>query len=216
MSQSFIKIIKSVNIKIVVCALIGVSLFYIFVFAPSSAQAGIWDNLQSQLISGKFHLDDMQQLLVNVINVVLIFITWVTIIFMIIGGYLYITSAGNPEALERGKKTITGSVIAFILIIASKAMIAYLEGWLSKYATSTNLIAALRDVINLMLYPIGLIGILGLLIGGYQYIMAAGNPETLEKAKKTILYSVLGIIAIVASWAILYFIGQRFGLPIRR
>jgi len=197
---------------IIICSVIGLLLLGVFVFVPSSAQAGLWENLTGHLANGEFVMDDLQILAINIINLALFFITWITMIIMIIGGYFYITASGNPDLLERGKKTITGAVVAFILIIISKAIIVYLEGYLKQYVGQFNLVNALQSVINLMLFPIGLIAVLGLITGGYQYIMAAGNPELLERAKKTILYSVIGLIAIIASWAILYFIAQSLGV----
>jgi hypothetical protein len=53
-----------------------------------------------------------------VINIVLICAG----IIIIIGGYLMVTSAGNPEQFEKGKKTLLYGAIGFILIFAAREL----------------------------------------------------------------------------------------------
>jgi len=43
-------------------------------------------------------------------------------IIIIIGGYLMVTSAGNPEQFEKGKKTLLYGAIGFILIFAAREL----------------------------------------------------------------------------------------------
>jgi hypothetical protein len=39
--------------------------------------------------------------------------------FFVVGGFTYITSSGNPEHLERGKRTLTYSSIGLVIVIAA-------------------------------------------------------------------------------------------------
>jgi len=68
----------------------------------------------------------------------------------------------------------------------------------------------LRDMItkisSIALTLIGVIAVLVLIIGGFQYITAAGNPEAVGKAKGTIMYAIIGIIVALLSYTIIYFI----------
>ena len=43
----------------------------------------------------------------------------VAVLFIIIGGFQYITSAGNEELAEHGKKNITNAIIGLVVIILS-------------------------------------------------------------------------------------------------
>ncbi len=51
-------------------------------------------------------------------------------------------------------------------------------------------------VINGLLLFAGAVAVLFLIIGGFRYVVSAGNPDQVEGAKKTILYAVLGLIII--------------------
>ncbi len=70
-------------------------------------------------------------------------------------------------------------------------------------ADLTHLIAYIARVI---LYLIGVIAVLFLIIGGFQYITSAGNPDSIEKAKTTILYAIVGIIACLLAYAVVTYI----------
>jgi hypothetical protein len=39
--------------------------------------------------------------------------------FLVAGGFIYITSSGNPEHLDRGKRTITYSLIGLAIVIGA-------------------------------------------------------------------------------------------------
>lgn len=39
--------------------------------------------------------------------------------FLVAGGFIYITSSGNPEHLDRGKRTITWSLIGLAIVIGA-------------------------------------------------------------------------------------------------
>ena len=49
----------------------------------------------------------------------------VAVIFLIIGGFRYISSQGNPEAVEGAKSTIVNSIIGLVIILASALIINY-------------------------------------------------------------------------------------------
>jgi cytochrome bd-type quinol oxidase subunit 2 len=63
-------------------------------------------------------------------------------------------------------------------------------------------------IINTLLSLVG-VGFLGLMIyGGYIWMIARGNEQEVERAKKSIEQGVTGLIIILAAYAITVFIGQ--------
>lgn len=57
------------------------------------------------------------------INLFLGFAGLIAVVYIIIGGFRYITSAGNDEAAESGKKTLTNAVIGLVIIIFSYVIV---------------------------------------------------------------------------------------------
>lgn len=52
----------------------------------------------------------------------------------------------------------------------------------------------------------GLIAIAFIVYGGYQYIMAAGNPDGTKKATSTLTWSIIGLVLILSANLIISYI----------
>ena len=61
------------------------------------------------------------------INKILGFGIVLTSLFLIISGYLFITSTGNPDKLSRAKKTLTGSIIGLVVMILAWAITTFIS-----------------------------------------------------------------------------------------
>ena len=60
------------------------------------------------------------------------------VFFLIKGGYLYITSNGNPESLNNAKKTIKNALIGLVLILAASTIISVFQNALTNPSANTN------------------------------------------------------------------------------
>lgn len=69
----------------------------------------------------------------------------------------------------------------------------------------------ITKISNTLLLLVGVVAVLFLIIGGFQYITSAGNPESVGKAKNTILYAIIGIGAVLLSYAAVQFILTNIG-----
>lgn len=69
-----------------------------------------------------------------------------------------------------------------------------------------DLLSLIEKITNAILGLVGVVAVLFLIIGGFQYIVSAGNPEAIEKAKNTILYAIIGIVVCLLSYAVVSFI----------
>lgn len=64
---------------------------------------------------------------------------------------------------------------------------------------------------------IGLIGVIFLILaiyGGYMWMTAHGNDETVEKAKKTIVSAIIGLIIVLAAYAISHYLVSTIGAEV--
>ena len=64
-------------------------------------------------------------------------------------------------------------------------------------------------IFNTIITISGVIFLIMLLIGGIQYLTGAGNEETTGKAKKMMIDAIVGLIIVLASWAIGTWILER-------
>ncbi|OGM05443.1 hypothetical protein A2125_01255 [Candidatus Woesebacteria bacterium GWB1_43_5] len=58
----------------------------------------------------------------------------------------------------------------------------------------------------------GIVLFIMLVIGGFKYLTAGGEPPKIESARKTLTYAILGIVFIALSFLFLRFIGVFTGV----
>lgn len=61
-------------------------------------------------------------------------------------------------------------------------------------------------ILNAIITVSGIIAVIFVIIGGINYMTSAGDPGKIEKAKKTILYAVIGLAITVLAFAIVNFV----------
>ena len=74
----------------------------------------------------------------NTLNIITMIATAAAVFFLIRGGYLYITSTGNPEVLAQAKKTIRNAVIGLILVLGAGVIISIFNNALPGGGTSAG------------------------------------------------------------------------------
>jgi Na+-transporting NADH:ubiquinone oxidoreductase subunit NqrB len=69
-----------------------------------------------------FAQGDVSLLVKEIIDYIITIVEIGAGIIIIIGGYFMITSAGDPQKFEKGKKTLLYGAIGFILVFAAKEL----------------------------------------------------------------------------------------------
>ena len=73
-------------------------------------------------------------------------------------------------------------------------------------ATSGNVENKVVNVINIFLYVVGFVAVVMIIYGGFLYMTSQGDAGKVQKAKNTILYSVLGLAISVLAYVIVGFV----------
>ncbi len=66
-----------------------------------------------------------------------------------------------------------------------------------------------NNILNTLIYVIGIISVLMIIIGGLRYTISGGDSGSITSAKNTILYSVVGLVIAALSFAIVNFVLAR-------
>lgn len=69
-----------------------------------------------------------------------------------------------------------------------------------------DLFGLINTLINAILLIAGLIAVTFIVIGGYQYITSASDPEKGKKASKTLTWAILGLVAILSASLLVQFV----------
>jgi len=62
--------------------------------------------------------------------------------------------------------------------------------------------ALILRIVNYALTFLGIVAVMMIIFGGVTYVTAAGKQESIDNAKKIILYALVGIVIILLSFAI--------------
>jgi hypothetical protein len=141
----------------------------------------------------------------------------ISIIFIVIGAILYITSAGSNQT-ETAKKAITASMIGLAIGVAAPALlkqIADIVGWTPTetpdgYAEALTLLEIAQNTLEFLLSVVGILAIIMLVVGGIMYMTAGGEERNADTAKGIIKYSVIGIAIALGSLVIVRTIAGFF------
>jgi nucleoside recognition membrane protein YjiH len=88
--------------------------------------------------------------------------------------------------------------IIFLLLFLMPIAIANAQG-----DKLTNILTKIRDTLASLGYIV--CGIF-IIIGGYQMVIASGDPQKFETGKRTLLYSIIGVIVIAIATEIVKWI----------
>ena len=66
------------------------------------------------------------------------------------------------------------------------------------------------NAINLVFWAVGVLAVIMIIVAGVQMITSAGDPGAVTKAKRTLVYSIVGLIVAVLAYAIVNFIIGKF------
>lgn len=67
-------------------------------------------------------------LILSVIRILIGLLMAVTVLFIILGGYQFVTSAGNEEQAKRGRRTLTYAIIGLVVVILSYVIVNTVSG----------------------------------------------------------------------------------------
>ena len=80
------------------------------------------------------------------------------------------------------------------------------------HVDGTNMVkTTIKDIINILLFLIGMIAVLMIVIAGFRFVTSNGDSNTVSSAKNTIIYAVIGIVVAVMAYAIVNLILDNIG-----
>ena len=93
------------------------------------------------------------------------------------------------------KKFITLSSVALTALIFASPVYA-------ASADVTSIQTFIKSIIQILVTIAGLVSAGFFVWGGFGYITSSGNPEMLDRSKKTILYSAIGLAIVLGAFVL--------------
>lgn len=141
------------------------------------------------------------------------------IVFIVIGGILYIFSAGDQGRIGLAKAAFLAALIGLAIAIAAPSFLLEIYTILgakdtpavAKGATSIAQIAS--NTLTFLLGIAGTVALIALVAGGIMYLTAAGDEKRLGTGKSIFWSALVGVIIIMAALVIVQQIARFFGAP---
>lgn len=65
-------------------------------------------------------------------------------------------------------------------------------------------------ILNFVYFALGIISVIMIIYSGIQYSISSGNMDKINKAKNSIIYSIVGLVVAIAAFAITNFVIGAF------
>lgn len=147
-------------------------------------------------------------------ELVSLFWTWsakviltLSVLTLIAAGFMYMSAGGSESKVNQAKDVGQGAIIASIIVLFSGVLQRFLKAPTEEIAPGeaqlNELPNVIQNVANTLLSFVGAFAVLVLVINGVQYMLANGDEEKLNKAKRHSKYAVFGLVFAVLSYTIM-------------
>lgn len=132
-----------------------------------------------------------------------------SVTMIVVGGFMFMASAGNEEKIDQAKQMVNGSLIASGIALFSGVILKLLAQPAGNLETQGSapelgqLPDTVKNATNILLTMVGGVALVMLLISAYQYVTSAGDVEKLERAKRGLTYAVIGLGVAVGAFIIM-------------
>ena len=70
--------------------------------------------------------EGIRDLVTNILNFFIYFSVIVAVALIIYSGFLYITSSGEPERLQKATKALTASIVGMVIVLLARLIVFFL------------------------------------------------------------------------------------------
>ncbi|MDB4939780.1 MAG: hypothetical protein JWO40_205 [Candidatus Doudnabacteria bacterium] len=111
----------------------------VFIFSPLSTQAqgicgtgnSLTQDSRTKLCVVPGETRGAADIITRVINYLLLFAALIAILFIVLGGYRYITAQGNAENAKAGRTTVVNAIIGLAIIILAYVIVSVVNNTLA-------------------------------------------------------------------------------------
>ncbi len=137
------------------------------------------------------------QIILNIIASALTVIGYITLAFVLYGGFQFITGAGAPEKMVSARKTIMNASIGTVIVLSSSAIIQLLN---NNNIFSPSQHADVNSIYNVVLgifsYAMGAAAVIVIILSGFTMVTSGDKPDSVKKARNGIMFASIGLVVI--------------------
>lgn len=148
-------------------------------------------------------VDSIEGLLGNFLGVLQRIIVVLSIIFIVIGAIMYMTSMGDTGQIGKAKNAITAAIVGLAIALAApsflKEVLLIIGQDPGQVGGALSLSQIAVRVLNFLLSISGVIAMIMMVVGAIMYLTAAGDTKDIDKGKAIFKWSVIGVIVALSA-----------------
>lgn len=144
-------------------------------------------------------------------------IVFLAIVFIVIGGILYIFSAGDERRISLAKGAFLAAIIGLVIGVAAPSLLKEIYSILNagdSPSAEVNQAASLAVIavrtLDFLLGIAGTVALIALVIGGIMYLTGGGDESRVDTGKKIFKSAIIGIIIVMISLVVVRTIAGFF------
>lgn len=131
----------------------------------------------------------------------------VAVFVIIFSGLSLVTSFANEENATRHKKALMWAILGLVVVLISHNVIMQFFFVVDPQTGEAGVnpqqgLLDLAGIINFLLTFLSVFATIAIIVAGIMWVVNFGNTEVVDKAKKTILWAVAGVIIAISGYAL--------------
>ena len=70
----------------------------------------------------------------------------------------------------------------------------------------TSISHLIKSVVNIVSVVVGAVAVVMIIVGGFRYVTSGGKQESVQGAKNTILYAIIGLVIVALAQIVVHFV----------
>ncbi len=141
-------------------------------------------------------------IIANIGSMILGVAAYVAIGMITYGGIRYMLGGNDPGKVAKAKKTITNAVIGLVICAVARTIITTIrEIFINAASKATSVWGLMQELLNPLFLWAGILGVIVIVISGFEYALAAGDPGKVASAKRRIMGVAIGLVIVFSAAA---------------
>lgn len=152
--------------------------------------------------SAKLFAQQGSKLVLGIARFLEAFVGVVAVLMIVISGFRLISDPESEDQVTKATKHITWSVIGLIIVGISEVVVRIFYGEAGEgidVKAGKELIAKIAEFVSSF---VGIAALLALVYGGYMYVSSFGDEDGTGKAKKIVIYALVGLLIAAGAFAL--------------
>lgn len=148
----------------------------------------------------------------DTIGLVMLILGLISVLMIVLQGMRFALSRGNAEKTAAARNGIIYSLVGAVVALTSWSFVQFVLGRLilsGNTASGEGISTLMGSIIGILVFIVGVISVIMVIVGGYQYIFSGGDSQKAASARNTLIYSLIGVTIAIFAGPILAWILQR-------